>query len=119
MPLCESPHVIATSLGKLSAIELGLAFGVSLKKDEPLGRTREMLQRPQVREGQRFAEFNTLSRRPRLWRVELIFDDARSIAHARLVDVKSRHDTKTISCTTLADPRCYTPLAPDAVEPAN
>lgn len=78
-----------------------------------------MPQRSEVREGQRYAEFNTLSRSPRLWRVERIFDDATSIAHARLVDVKCRHDTKTISCTTLANPKCYTPVAADAVERAH
>ena len=78
-----------------------------------------MAQRPEVREGQRYAEFNTLSRNPRLWRVDRIFDDAASIAHARLVDVRSRHDTKTISCATLVDPRCYTPVAVDAVEHAH
>lgn len=78
-----------------------------------------MAQRPEVREGQRFAEFNTLSRSPRLWRVERVFDDAASIAHARLVDVRSRHDTKTVSCTILADPRCYTPVAAETVEPAH
>ena len=77
-----------------------------------------MAQRSEVREGQRFAEFHTLSRSPRLWRVERVFDDATSISHARLVDVKSRHDTKTISCTTLVDPRCYTPVAADAIESA-
>ncbi len=76
-----------------------------------------MLLRSKVREGQRYAEFNNLSRHPRLWRVEHVFDDAVSNTHARLVDVKSRHDTKTISCATLADRRCYTPVAADAVEP--
>ena len=78
-----------------------------------------MPRRPKVSEGQRYAEFNNLSRHPRLWRVERVFDDAVANAHARLVDVRCRRDTKTISCATLADRRCYTPVAADAVERAH
>ena len=77
-----------------------------------------MAQRPEVCEGQRYAELIGLSRHPRLWRVDRIFDDAASHAHARLVDVKYRHDTKTISCAAFADRRCYTLVAADAVERA-
>jgi len=77
-----------------------------------------MAQRPKVREGQHFAEFNRLSRTPRLWQVERIFDDSAANAHARLIDVSCRHDTKTISCATLADRRCYTPVAAEAAERA-
>ncbi len=78
-----------------------------------------MAQRREVREGQRYAELIGLGRHPRLWQVERVFDDAASHAHARLVDVRYRHDTKTISCATLADRRCYTPVAADAVERAH
>jgi hypothetical protein len=75
-----------------------------------------MAQQPEVREGQRYAEFNRLSRHPRLWQVERVFDDAASNAHARLVNVSDRHDTKTISCAILADRRCYTPVATEAAQ---
>ncbi len=77
-----------------------------------------MTRRPKVRKGQHYAEFNKLSRTPRLWKVERIFDDPASNAHARLINVKYRHDTKTISCATLADRRCYTPVAAEAGERA-
>jgi len=77
-----------------------------------------MARRPKVREGQHYAEFNSLSRTPRLWQVERIFDGPASKAHARLVDVRYRHDVKTISCATLADHSSYTPLAAEAAEAA-
>ena len=75
-----------------------------------------MAQRLKVCEGQQYAEFNRLSRSPKLWQVECVFADAASNTHARLVNVKYRHDTKTISCDSLADRKRYTLVAANAVE---
>ena len=74
-----------------------------------------MAQRLKVCEGQQYAEFNRLSRIPRLWEVDSVFEDAASNTHARLFNLNHRHDTKTISCDTLADRKCYTLVAANAV----
>ncbi len=66
-----------------------------------------MPQRPTVREGQRYAESSHFLGVPYLWEVVSVYQTATRIPHALLVNVKDRHESKTISCRVLSDENFY------------
>ncbi len=66
-----------------------------------------MAQQQFVRKGQQYAETSRFFTAPRVWEVESIYQTATGIPHARLVNVRDPHETKTISCRVLADDNFY------------
>jgi hypothetical protein len=62
-----------------------------------------MVQRINVKEGQRYAQRLSLQQRASIWKVGAILANNPSIPHARLINVADPLQTKTISCFTLRD----------------
>ena len=60
-----------------------------------------------VREGQRYAEIPDFLSAPLVWEVVSVYQTATRIPHALLVNVRDRHDSKTISCRVLTDEKFY------------
>ncbi len=60
-----------------------------------------------VREGQRYAEFPDFLSTPLVWEVVFVYQTATRIPHARLVNIRDRHESKTISCRVLTDKNFY------------
>jgi hypothetical protein len=81
-----------------------------------------MVQRFNVQEGQRYVQRSGPIYRPSIWKVGSIRSSSLPVPHALLVNVDDPLQTKTISCTTLAD-RIYYELIGDtaatAVAPAS
>lgn len=75
-----------------------------------------MAQRLFVREGQRYAEISRFSSATRVWEVDSIYKIVTGIPHARLVDVRDRRESKTISCLILTDENFYMLVAETAGE---
>ena len=73
-----------------------------------------MAQRLMVREGQRYAESSHFLSVARVWEVETVYQTAARIPHAYLVNVRDRHDSKTISCRVLTDENFYRLVAETA-----
>ena len=61
-----------------------------------------------VREGQHYAQKIGPRYSSPLWRVVRVYEDGVQIPHACLVRMDNPLQTKTISCSTLADPRFFT-----------
>jgi hypothetical protein len=72
-----------------------------------------MVQRLNVQEGQRYVQRSGPIYRPSIWKVGSIRASSLPIPHALLVNVDDPLQTKTISCTTLAD-RIYYELSGDS-----
>jgi hypothetical protein len=72
-----------------------------------------MVQRPGVKEGQRYAQRRSTRQRAAVWKVGSILSNVVTIPHARLVNVEDPLQTKTISCSTLCD-RVYYELIADS-----
>jgi hypothetical protein len=70
-----------------------------------------MAQQFNVREGQRYVARLGLHYRPSIWKVGSIKAGATPIPHALLFNVDNPLETKTISCSTLADRIYYELLA--------
>ena len=66
-----------------------------------------MAQRLFVREGQRYAEISRFSSATRVWEVNSIYKIVTGIPHARLVDMRDRQESKTISCLILTNEKLY------------
>jgi hypothetical protein len=62
-----------------------------------------MAQKLRVREGQRYAQRLSMQHRTAVWKVGSILSSTPAIPHARLINVQDPLQTKTISCSTLAD----------------
>ncbi len=62
-----------------------------------------MAQKLRVREGQRYAQRLSMQQRTAVWKVGSILSSTLAIPHARLINVQDPLQTKTISCTTLAN----------------
>ncbi len=62
-----------------------------------------MAQKLRVREGQRYAQRLSMQHRTAVWKVGSILSSTLTIPHARLINVQDPLQTKTISCTTLAN----------------
>ncbi len=60
-----------------------------------------------VREGQRYAEIPDFLSAPLVWEVVSVYQTATRIPHALLVNVRDRHESKTISCRVLTDEKFY------------
>ena len=60
-----------------------------------------------VREGQRYADIPDFLSTPLVWEVVSVYQTATRIPHARLVNVRDRHESKTISCRVLTDENFY------------
>ena len=60
-----------------------------------------------VREGQRYADISGFLTTPLIWEVVSVYQTATRIPHARLVNVRDRHESKTISCRVLTDEHFY------------
>lgn len=71
-----------------------------------------MVQRFNVQEGQRYVQRSGPIYRPSIWKVGSIKASSLPVPHALLVNVDDPLQTKTISCTTLAD-RIYYELVGD------
>ncbi len=61
-----------------------------------------------VREGQHYAQIIGPRHSPPLWQVVQVYQDGVQIAHACLVKIDNPLQTKTISCSTLTDPKFFT-----------
>ncbi len=72
-----------------------------------------MAQTLRVREGQRYAQRLNMHHRFAIWKVGSILSSTVPIPHACLVNVQDPLQTKTISCTTLAD-RVYYQLVSES-----
>ncbi len=72
-----------------------------------------MTQKLRVKEGQRYAQRLSLQHRTAVWKVGSILSSTLPMAHACLVNVQDPLQTKTISCTTLAD-RVYYQLVSES-----
>ncbi len=75
-----------------------------------------MAQRLTVREGQRYAESTQFLSVPLVWEVKTVHQTATKIPHALLVNVRDRHESKTISCRVLTDENFYSLVAETAPE---
>ena len=62
-----------------------------------------MVQRLDVKEGQRYAQRLNIQQRASIWKVGAILAIDPSIPHARLINVADPYQTKTISCNALRD----------------
>ncbi len=62
-----------------------------------------MAQTLRVREGQRYTQRLSMQHRTAVWKVGSILSSNLAISHARLINVQDPLQTKTISCTTLAN----------------
>ena len=66
-----------------------------------------MTYRLKVKEGQRYAQRLNVASRASVWKVGSILSNVVAVPHARLVNVEDPFQTKTISCTTLANKLYY------------
>ncbi len=66
-----------------------------------------MAQTLRVREGQRYTQRLGMQHRTAVWKVGSILSSDLAIPHARLINVQDPLQTKTISCTTLANQVYY------------
>ena len=73
-----------------------------------------MTQKFRVREGQRYAQRLSTQHRVAVWKVGSILSSTVAIPHARLINVQDPLQTKTISCTTLANQAYYELVAESA-----
>lgn len=73
-----------------------------------------MMQRINVKEGQRYAQRLSVQQRASIWKVGAILAIDPSIPHARLINVADPLQTKTISCYTLRDRLYYELVAETA-----
>ena len=62
-----------------------------------------MVQRLEVKEGQRYAQRLSVQHSANIWKVGAILAIDPSIPHARLINVADPYQTKTISCNALRD----------------
>ena len=62
-----------------------------------------MVQRLDVKEGQRYAQRRSVQHNANIWKVGAILGVDPSIPHARLINVADPYQTKTISCIALRD----------------
>ena len=72
-----------------------------------------MTRRIIVKEEQRYAQYLRLIHQPAIWKVGSVTENTVPIPHALLVNVDDPLQTKTISCTTLAN-RSFFQLIADA-----
>lgn len=70
-----------------------------------------MVQRIDVKEGQRYAQRLTVRERASVWKVGAIVATGPKIPHARLVNVADPLQTKTISCFALRELMYYELIA--------
>jgi len=70
-----------------------------------------MVQRIDVREGQRYAQRVTVRERASVWKVGAIVATGPKIPHARLINVADPLQTKTISCFALRELMYYELIA--------
>ena len=70
-----------------------------------------MVQRINVKEGQRYAQQLSFQHNARIWKVGAILASNPNIPHARLINVADPLQTKTISCFTLRDRTHYELIA--------
>ena len=75
---------------------------------------RAMAQKLRVREGQRYTQRLSMQHRAAVWKVGFILSSTVPIPHACLVNVQDPLQTKTISCTTLANQVYYQLVAESA-----
>ena len=73
-----------------------------------------MVQRFNVKEGQRYAQRVSVQKRANIWRVGAILATDPSIPHARLINVADPLQTKTISCFARGDRAYYELIAETA-----
>ncbi len=73
-----------------------------------------MVQRFNVKEGQRYAQCLSVQKRASIWKVGAILATDPSIPHARLINVADPLQTKTISCFALRDRAHYELIAETA-----
>ena len=73
-----------------------------------------MVQRFNVKEGQRYAQRLSVQQRVSVWKVGAILATDPSIPHARLINVADPLQTKTISCFALRDRAYYELIAETA-----
>ena len=73
-----------------------------------------MAQKLGVKEGQRYAQRRSKHQRTAVWKVGSILSSTVTIPHALLINVQDPLQTKTISCTTLADQLYYHLVAESA-----
>ncbi len=73
-----------------------------------------MAQKFRVRKGQRYAQRLSMQQRAMVWKVGSILSSTLAIPHARLINVQDPLQTKTISCTTLANQMYYQLVAESA-----
>ncbi len=73
-----------------------------------------MAQKLRVREGQRYAQRLNMQHRTAVWKVGSILSSTVAIPHALLINVQDPLQTKTISCTTLANQMYYQLVAESA-----
>jgi len=73
-----------------------------------------MAQKFRVKEGQRYAQRLSMQHRVAVWKVGSILSSTVAIPHARLINVQDPLQTKTISCTTLANQAYYELVAESA-----
>ncbi len=71
-----------------------------------------------VREGQQYVQIIGPRYATQLWRVERVYEDGVQIPHACLVKVANPTQIKTISCSTLADPKFFTLVGSQAAHAA-
>jgi len=68
---------------------------------------RAMAQEFRVREGQRYTQRLSVKHRTAVWKVGSILSSTLAIPHACLINVQDPLQTKTISCSTLANQAYY------------
>ncbi len=73
-----------------------------------------MVQRINVKEGQRYAQRVSAQKRASIWKVGAILATDPSIPHVRLINVADPLHTKTISCYALRDRAYYELIAETA-----
>ncbi len=73
-----------------------------------------MAQKFRVTEGQRYTQRLSMQHRAAVWKVGSILSSTVAIPHARLINVQDPLQTKTISCTTLANQAYYELVAESA-----
>ncbi len=73
---------------------------------------------PKVREDQHYTQIIGPRYSSPLWRVVRVYEDGVQIPHACLVKVDYPLQTKTISCSTLADPKFFTLVGSHAARAA-
>ncbi len=73
-----------------------------------------MPQTLRVREGQRYTQRLSMQHRTAVWKVGSILSSTVAIPHALLINVQDPLQTKTISCTTLANRMYYQLVAESA-----